>query len=142
MGMTDFYIVIFTDSQRCDQIYTDFIKAKYSNVFSLTKTRNQDGLEAECIFDNLIITAQIIYDLLNRNHCNASNTKIETFFNILDFDFHSQSDFLNFLYNIHYNRIMDYYKNLGYFYFNKKSYHLNRNKRKYSKFFNKYTEPE
>lgn len=133
MGMTDFYLKInFNEHNIVDfeSIYQSFVNEKIFKI--LDKDFELNFLTLECQFDNIIPTIIIAFN----NLCAFRNNifSIETYGIVKEFSFGSVEEFLNYVFCSNKNKLLSYYKQLGYLAIDSNKYFEKRIKlRKYYK---------
>lgn len=135
MGSSDFYLSIKTSSDIINEIYYKMNQYKEYLIFNYV--RYNDKIELECYFDNMIITSKFLYDIISSIKANSNEIVLETIEYSQIFDFKSELQLFDWLYEIYKNKIDGYYKDLGCLIIPSKNYYKNRIKlRKHYKKYN------
>ena len=129
MGMADFYLKVnFNNHNMVDYeaISQTFANEKIFRV--LDKDSKLNSLTLECQFDNLIPCIIIAFNNLYPFRDNI--VSIETYGIVKEFDFESIEEFLNFVFSSNKNKLLSYYKEMGYLYVDSDKYYKTRIKLK------------
>ncbi len=133
MGMADFYISISANDVILDKINNKLnnklIQYKEYNVFNFIYKNHK--IIVECFFDNLIIIVKLLYKACLMEQEDMHQIELETGINYnVKFNFDSELELLNWLYEIYDSKLDDYFKNLGFISVPAKYYYRNRNRLK------------
>lgn len=129
MGMADFYISISANDVILDKINNKLIQYKEYNVFNFIYKNHK--IIVECFFDNLIIIVKLLYKACLMEQEDMHQIELETGINYnVKFNFDSELELLNWLYEIYDSKLDDYFKSLGFISVPAKDYYRNRNRLK------------
>jgi len=128
MGCADFYLNIYTnnnlDVKICEKL--DFYD-KF-NVFNYLKIENK--IEIECFFDNFLITNKILFSILSLFREEQDKIELETMKIKQKFNFISELDMFNWLFDIYESKMNGYFKDYGFLSIPAKDYYKKRIKLK------------
>lgn len=129
MGIADFYLKIkFKKHNYYDfeNICQSFINESIFRI--LDKEYELNFLSLECKFDNFIPSIIIIFNNLYPFKNNIES--IETYGIIKEFVFNNVEEFLDYVFSVNKNKLMSYYKQMGYLAINSEKYYKRRIKLK------------
>lgn len=138
MGIPDFYIKINFIENRQNEI--DLVCKAFcsNNIFRIIDNgENGEYITLECKFDNLVPSVITVYETISPvKDCIFS---VETYGVIHGYNFNTLDSFMNFIFSANQDKILSYYKQMGYLAINADGYYKRRNKlRKYYKKFDEY----
>ena len=125
MGMADFYLKVnFNEHNVVDfeSIHQTFANEKIFRV--LDKDFELNVLTLECQFDNLIPTIIIAFDNLYPLRNNI--VSVETSGVVKEFVFSCVEEFLNYVFYSNKNKLLSYYKQMGYLAIDSDKYYKKR----------------
>ena len=129
MGMPDFYLKINFKNHNNDEfesIYQSFVNEKIFRI--LDKENELNRLSLECKFDNLIPSVIIAFNNMYPFKDNIAS--IETNGVVKEFVFDSIEEFLDCVLSINKNKLLSYYKEMGYLAIDADKYYQKRIKLK------------
>lgn len=130
MGMADFYLKFRFNDYDNTVIKNIYKKLQAETIFlsNLEQDENKKNISIECKFDNMIPSLIILYEIFNT--FSDSIISVETYGIIQSFKFTHEKDFINFVYSSNRNKMISYYKEMGYLAINANNYYKSRNKLK------------
>ena len=138
MGAADFYVGIsFNCIEQVIKFEEKFLKSNANNFIAMRKEVNDDIflIACECYFDNLLPSCFILFDIIE--YCkNGYDFIIESRFVERKYDFNKEIELVNFILEVHKDRIRFYYEMLGALVV-KRNYYINC--RKLKKLYFKYS---
>lgn len=128
MGCADFYLNIYTDDDLVVKICEKLSFYDEFNVFNYLKSENK--IEIEGYFDNFLITNKIMFSVLSFFRNGQDKIEIESMKKHQDFNFNSELEMFNWLFNIYDSKINGYFKDYGFLSIPAKNYYKRRIKLK------------
>lgn len=128
MGCADFYLTIYTDNNLIVKISEKLNIYSEYNAFNYLNSANK--IEIECFFDNFIITNKILFSVLSSFRNNQDKIEIEANKIIRAFNFNSELEMFNWLFDIYGSKMDGYFKDYGFLSIPAKDYYKKRNKLK------------
>ena len=134
MGMADFYLKINFKKQNYNEFETIYQSFINESIFRfLDKDVESNFLSLECKFDNLIPSIIIAFNNLYPFKGNIAS--IETYGVVKEFIVTSVEEFLDYVFSVNKNKLLSYYKQMGYLAIDSEKYYEKRVKLK--KYFKK-----
>ena len=129
MGMADYYLKINFKKQNNDKLETLYNCLINESMFGVLDLRPElCSLSLECRFDNLIPSTIIIFNTISPFIDDIIS--IETYGIVKEFTFTSLEEFLYYVFSINENKLLAYYKQMGYFAIDSEKYYRQRDKLK------------
>ena len=128
MGVANFYIKIYCVDDKQKNFQFD-VQRDFSNL--IITERNKDYICFEAIIDNMLISSQIIFNLIIKHYKLNDIITVETYGEKQDICISNFMNFLSFVYNSNKDKFDAYYQEFGGILFNPDNYYKNR--KKYSK---------
>lgn len=128
MGCADFYLNIYSDNNLVIKICEKLSYYDEFNVFNYLK--NENKIEIEGYFDNFLITNKILFSVLSSFNVDQDKIVIETMKKNKNFNFNSELEMFNWLFNIYETKMNGYFKDYGFLSIPAKKYYKRRIKLK------------
>ncbi len=112
MGCADFYLNIYSDNNLVIKICEKLSYYDKFNVFNYLK--NENKIEIEGYFDNFLITNKILFSVLSSFNIAQDKIVIETMKKNKNFNFNSELEMFNWLFNIYETKMNGYFKDYGF----------------------------